>query len=30
MKGTYVLIVENHADTEIEIEIGKIGRIKFK
>jgi len=28
MKGTYVLIVENHADTEIEI--GKIGSIEFK
>ncbi len=28
MKGTYVLIIENHAD--IEVEIGKIGRIEFK
>ena len=28
MKGTYVLIIENHADTEIEI--GKIGCIAFK
>lgn len=28
MKGTYVLIIENHADTEMEI--GKIGRIAFK
>ena len=28
MKGTYVLIIENHAD--IEIEIGKIGCIEFK
>jgi Uri superfamily endonuclease len=28
MKGTYVLIIENHAD--IEVEIGKIGLIAFK
>ena len=28
MKGTYVLIIENHADTEIEI--GKLGPITFK
>lgn len=28
MKGTYVLIIENSKDTEIEI--GKIGRIAFK
>ena len=28
MKGTYVLIIENHADTEIEI--GKIGCISVK
>ena len=28
MKGTYVLIIENHVDTELEI--GKIGRIAFK
>jgi len=28
MKGTYVLIIENHADAEIEI--GKIGCIAFK
>jgi Uri superfamily endonuclease len=28
MKGTYVLIIENHTDTEIEI--GKIGLIAFK
>ncbi|MBE0516972.1 MAG: GIY-YIG nuclease family protein [Methanophagales archaeon] len=28
MKGTYVLIIENHADTEAEI--GKIGCIRFK
>jgi Uri superfamily endonuclease len=28
MKGTYVLIIENHVDTEIEI--GKIGCISFK
>ena len=28
MKGTYVLIIENHADKEIEI--GKIGNITFK
>ncbi|MCK4475877.1 MAG: GIY-YIG nuclease family protein [Methanophagales archaeon] len=28
MKGTYVLIIENHADTEVEI--GKMGNIEFK
>jgi Uri superfamily endonuclease len=28
MKGTYVLIIENHAD--IGVEIGKIGSIEFK
>ncbi|MHC1610711.1 MAG: GIY-YIG nuclease family protein [Candidatus Methanospirareceae archaeon] len=28
MKGTYVLIIENHADTEEEI--GKLGRVSFK
>ena len=28
MKGSYVLIIENRAD--IEVEIGKIGRIEFK
>jgi len=28
MKGTYVLIIENHEDTEIEI--GKIGSVRFK
>ncbi|MGB2843143.1 MAG: GIY-YIG nuclease family protein [Halobacteriota archaeon] len=28
MKGSYVLIIENHADAEVEI--GKIGRIEFK
>jgi Uri superfamily endonuclease len=28
MKGTYVLIIENHMDTEIEI--GKIGSLRFK
>lgn len=28
MKGTYVLIIEDHADTEEEI--GKLGRVSFK
>ncbi len=28
MKGTYVLIIENHED--IEVEIGRLGRVKFK
>ena len=28
MKGTYVLIIENHADTKLKI--GKIGMIEFK
>lgn len=30
MKGTYVLIIENHADADTEIQIGRIGRITFK